>query len=437
MVARCCIIAAATRNSSDDVVLTPPRLVGTEILDAPGIDPAVRERAHVDIVRSNVVFGGTRAVLAELRDALAELPERCTLLDVGTGLADIPHAARDLAREHSVRLTTIGLDGAYSLAARARDRVSFAVCGDALSLPFEDASVDVVICSQILHHFHGEHARRLIAEITRVARRVVIVADLRRSWLAAAGYWLSSWPLRFHPITRHDGVVSVLRGFTRREMEMLVESVTGSAPRARRHLGFRLTARWHPRAGTAKGAQAAPHDLGRMPTDRRVRTVDEITVRAPVSTIFRLAADVERWPDLLPHYRFVRMRDRRSDGGGVVEMSANRPFGAAHWPTWWESLMQLRPPSSASAADASVRFRHVRGITRGMDVEWSFEPTSEGTRVRIVHVWNGPSWPVIGELAARAVITPIFVHGIASRTLAGLARAAECSEFMKSSGSNL
>jgi hypothetical protein len=60
-----------------------------------------------------------------------------------------------------------------------------------------------------------------------------------------------------------------------------------------------------------------------------------------------------------------------------------------------------------------------------MDVAWTFEPSGEATLVRIVHVWNGPRWPVIGAIAARAVIGPVFVHGIASRTLAGLAAEAE------------
>ena len=55
----------------------------------------------------------------------------------------------------------------------------------------------------------------------------------------------------------------------------------------------------------------------------------------------------------------------------------------------------------------------------------SATPQRGGTLVRIVHVWNGPSWPLIGDVAARAVIGPVFVHGIASRTLAGLARTAE------------
>jgi hypothetical protein len=104
-------------------------------------------------------------------------------------------------------------------------------------------------------------------------------------------------------------------------------------------------------------------------------------------------------------------------------MSANRPFGPVDWPTRWTSLMSVTAPSSG--ARGSIRFRHVRGITTGMDVEWTFEPHEAGTLVRIVHVWNGPQWPVIGGIAAHGVIGPVFVHGIASRTLAGLGRAAE------------
>jgi hypothetical protein len=170
-------------------------------------------------------------------------------------------------------------------------------------------------------------------------------------------------------------------------------------------------------------SELSPHALGPMPTDRRMTTVDEQLVRAPLPVIFDLAADVERWPQHLAHYRYVRFVERRSDGGGTVEMSANRPFGAAEWPTWWTSLMSVTRPGGAAAP--CVRYRHIRGITTGMDVEWTFEIVSSGTLVRIVHVWNGPHWPLIGDIAARGVIGPVFVHGIASRTLAGLAHAAE------------
>jgi ribosome-associated toxin RatA of RatAB toxin-antitoxin module len=163
-----------------------------------------------------------------------------------------------------------------------------------------------------------------------------------------------------------------------------------------------------------------------MPASAGMRTVDERVVDAPVDDIFQLAADVERWPEYLPPYRFVRIRERMI-ATNVVEMSANRPFGrgTVQWPTWWVSLMELR--HAEGGRYPTIRFRHIEGITKRMEVEWSFVPLAErrSTRVTVLHLWNGPSWPGIGRIAARMVIGPVFVHGIASRTLDGLARAAE------------
>ena len=149
-----------------------------------------------------------------------------------------------------------------------------------------------------------------------------------------------------------------------------------------------------------------------------MRTVDERRIAASPALVFQAAREVERWPEILAHYRWVRMLERRADGG-VVEMSANRPFGPFNWPTWWVSEMWVDP------ARLEVRYRHVRGVTRGMDVVWSIQPDGEGTRACIVHEWRGPDWPVIRGPAAEWVIGPVFVHGIASRTLAGIARSCE------------
>lgn len=150
-----------------------------------------------------------------------------------------------------------------------------------------------------------------------------------------------------------------------------------------------------------------------------MRTVDRLRMRAPVARVFAAAADVERWPALLPHYRWVRMLERGADGGGLVEMAAWRPFGPLNYPTWWVSEMRL------DRAAPAVHYRHVRGITTRMDVVWRFEPRGEETEVTIVHDWTGPRWPLIGGLAAAWVIGPVFIHGIASRTLAGIGRSVE------------
>ena len=165
--------------------------------------------------------------------------------------------------------------------------------------------------------------------------------------------------------------------------------------------------------------QRAPFDLGPMPVGRAMETVDERVVRVPPRKIFEVVADVEHWPAYLSHYRYVKFRERSSDGGGVVEMSANRPFGMLNWPTWWLSEMAVIHDAPA------VRFRHIGGITSGMEVEWSFRSVDGGTRVTLLHAWDGPHWPLVSVFAATQVIGPVFVHGIASRTLAGLAGIAE------------
>lgn len=172
-----------------------------------------------------------------------------------------------------------------------------------------------------------------------------------------------------------------------------------------------------------------PFELGPMPFGRPMETVDERIVRASWWTIFGLAKKVEDWPVHLSHYRYVRFREPASDGGGLVEMSADRPFGPVGWPTWWLSEMSVDEGAPA------IRFRHVGGITRGMDVEWSFQAVGSATQVRIVHAWDGPPIPLLGIAAANLVIGPVFVHGIASRTLAGLARAAE-REAARTSGAS-
>jgi uncharacterized membrane protein len=143
-----------------------------------------------------------------------------------------------------------------------------------------------------------------------------------------------------------------------------------------------------------------------------------MSIRAPIDRVFAAARDVERWPAMLAHYRWVRFVERRWNGGRV-EMAAWRPFGAVRYPTWWVSEMIVLP------AAHEVRYRHVEGVTRGMEVVWRLSEGDGGVNVEIVHEWRGPAWPLIGRAAADFVIGPVFIHGIASRTLAGIKRFVE------------
>jgi 2-polyprenyl-3-methyl-5-hydroxy-6-metoxy-1,4-benzoquinol methylase len=225
-------------------LLTPPRRRGIEILDDPLVDPEVMRRSMLDVERANALFGGKRAALEELRLVLSSMSGAVSLLDVGTGRGDIPRAAFEMARRMGIALSTIGFDISAALLDLAAGSTTKVVRGDALHLPFRDNSVDIVLASQVLHHFAGESADAFLRELDRVARRAVVLSDLRRSRIAAAGIWLGSFPLGFHPVSRHDGVVSVMRGFIPAEMAAMVEAATGLRPSVHRRIGFRLTTHW-------------------------------------------------------------------------------------------------------------------------------------------------------------------------------------------------
>jgi SAM-dependent methyltransferase len=219
-----------------------------ELLDDPAADDATVVACLGDVARINRLFGGTRAALTRLdgwfRTARPGAPY--SLLDVGTGVGDIPAAAARLARRRGIDLRLIGLERHFAAAGEARRRHGTAACvADGFQLPLRDRSVDYVLCSQLLHHFGAAAAVRLLGELDRVARHGVVVADLRRSALAASGIYLASFPLRCHPTTRRDAVISVFRGFTAAELGALC-GAAGVRAEVRRHAGFRLTAAWSP-----------------------------------------------------------------------------------------------------------------------------------------------------------------------------------------------
>jgi SAM-dependent methyltransferase len=234
---------ATLKSSADPRINRPP---GAEILDAPDVDPALAERSLRDVMRANALMGGTRAVMRELEAIVPLLPKRATLLDVGTGLGDIPLRARAVVAGHGITLDTVGLEASEWLARASRSATASAVVGDGRALPFASHSVDVVICSQVLHHFFDQEALALLKELDRVARVGVIVSDLNRSDLAVGLLWFFSFVLRFHPVSRHDGMMSIRRGFAPGELRTIVRAATGADPRIEQYLGFRVTAAWAP-----------------------------------------------------------------------------------------------------------------------------------------------------------------------------------------------
>ncbi len=227
-------------------------MIGIELLDDPGADPELVGRELRDIARLNALFGGTRAVVREL-DPCFERGKReaWTLLDVGTGLGDIPRAAAAAARRHGITLRLVGIElnrTAARLAQGAdggRGAPLAVALADGAALPLGPRSVDVVVASQVLHHVPRPIAVRWIAGFDRVARRVVVLADLRRSRVAMAGVWAASVGLGMSGVTRHDAVVSLKRGYTKQEFDEMLRDA-GVRAAARYRPGARIVAAWSP-----------------------------------------------------------------------------------------------------------------------------------------------------------------------------------------------
>ncbi|HEX3466262.1 MAG TPA: SRPBCC family protein [Candidatus Elarobacter sp.] len=135
-------------------------------------------------------------------------------------------------------------------------------------------------------------------------------------------------------------------------------------------------------------------------------TRNTVEIAAPASAVYELASATERWPEILPHYRYVRVLERRG-ATRLVAMSA------------WQDVFPLRwvAEQTNDPATPHIAFRHVRGWTRGMDVEWIFEPFVGGTRVTIEHRLRF-LFPIASEWLGKHLVSDYFIHGVAAKTLA-------------------
>jgi SAM-dependent methyltransferase len=226
--------------------MVAPRLVGVrEQMDQPGVDPAELHRTLEDLARINRTFGGTRAVLRHLDGLCRGRRTPLRLLDVGAGYGDISRAVVRWGRDRGLIVEIAALEPhpvIRGLAARACAGYPeiHVQDGNGLALPFPDGGVDVAFASQVLHHLEGDEPVRFLAELYRVARCGVVVSDLRR------GAWpvlLTRATLQTMPcsrLIRHDGPMSIRRGFIPQELLDLATTAGWEAPRLHRHLFFRL-----------------------------------------------------------------------------------------------------------------------------------------------------------------------------------------------------
>lgn len=223
--------------------------IGTELLDDPSADPATVAESLHNIARANRWFGGAAAVRFGLQRTLGSVPKGQTLslLDLGTGLGDLPGVATRWAARRGIQILPLGLELNRVAARLARERGVRTVIGCAGTPPVRDKSVDLVLVSQVAHHLDDESVVRLLQSCDRLARRAVIVCDLRRHVLAGPAFRCGGRLLRFDRVTLSDGVTSISRGFTRQKLLDTMARAGISGEVAYRP-GFRVVATWLPQS---------------------------------------------------------------------------------------------------------------------------------------------------------------------------------------------
>jgi ubiquinone/menaquinone biosynthesis C-methylase UbiE len=216
-----------------------------EWMDAPDADPALVRKSLRFLRRVNRLLGYTRTTLHHLeRFSRAWRPdEPIRILDVATGSADLPRAILRWADQRGVRdVRVVGVDlhattAAAALAQNPDPRIRI-VRGNALALPFADGSFDYAATSLFLHHLDDDDVVRALAEMSRVARRGIIAADLIRR--KRAYLWIKLFTLFANPIVKNDGPASVAQAFTREEILALRDRAGASFAEFSEHSGHRF-----------------------------------------------------------------------------------------------------------------------------------------------------------------------------------------------------
>jgi ubiquinone/menaquinone biosynthesis C-methylase UbiE len=229
------------------------------MMDRLDASPAELAQSLSDIARLNRI-GATQAIQAHVAPFFTQRPTGAPLriLDVGTGAADIPLAIARWARRrgHRVRIVALELHPAiwrYAAHAVNGNAEISLVAGDALDTPIRPGSVDVALCSLMLHHLPEEAVVTLLRRLGEVVRLGFVVSDFRRGWVAWAAVWLATHAVSRNRMTRHDGPLSVRRAYTPTELAALAARADLPDIRWHRAPAFRQIGVWvRPASGVAR-----------------------------------------------------------------------------------------------------------------------------------------------------------------------------------------
>lgn len=210
-----------------------------EYFDLPGRTASEIKAEFHDLDRINRFFQFARPFQEKLPTWLG--PDRCArldILDVGAGTGSLGKTLSAWAKQRGWDWRFTNLDANPDTP--QVDPAAVRVVGSALQMPFADASFDLVIASQMTHHFTDDQVVVHLREAWRVTREGVMISDLHRNVGLRAVLWLGLMILRVGREVQSDGMISVARGFRCGEFRQLAQNAGLANARVKLYCGARI-----------------------------------------------------------------------------------------------------------------------------------------------------------------------------------------------------
>ncbi|MFA9201675.1 MAG: methyltransferase domain-containing protein [Cypionkella sp.] len=223
------------------------RATREELMDDPALDAATYTAVLHDLARVDTVTLARRPTLRFLARAIG--PRRSfTLLDVGFGDGDMLRAIARWARRRGINARLVGIDLNPRSVAAAREATPPEMAIDYRTGDYADLAGegwDCVISSLVAHHMRRGELVAFLRFMDREAAAGWLVNDLHRHGLAYAGWPLLARLMRWHPIVRHDGRLSIARSYRPGEWPAILAEAGVEGARVYRQFPFRLCVARH------------------------------------------------------------------------------------------------------------------------------------------------------------------------------------------------
>jgi 2-polyprenyl-3-methyl-5-hydroxy-6-metoxy-1,4-benzoquinol methylase len=213
---------------------TTYRSQADELMDDFNLEGKELQEALDKIATINRLLGGNTLTLQGVQKLLHnQTNQTLTILDVGCGNGDMLRFLAKYAKQNNITLNLIGIDAnAFTInyaqvLSENYPNISYR-CQDIFSEVFNQVTCDILLCTLTLHHFNNNQIETLLRQFTKQSRVGVVINDLHRSKLAYRLFQLIGFLFQLNPMSRQDGLISILRGFKKKELEAFAKNTNAT-----------------------------------------------------------------------------------------------------------------------------------------------------------------------------------------------------------------